>query len=295
MSFKRITIEDLGLIKSYIDNQEYRSCDYTLGGVFMWVDYFNYQYDIIDGFLVIKGKYPENEEESYAFPLGKGDINKVLEELDKKATKPLAFASVPEEAIGILQDYFKERVEIIDTPQWADYLYNYADLATLNGKANSKHRNHVNKFMRTYPDYQFDWISEADLPEVNEFLKEYHKVGSESVISKYEILADINAINMFKTLNQKAACIRIGGKMVAITMGEVVGDTLYIHIEKAFREYEGSYATINKDFASHMMSPQIKYINREDDAGDEGLRIAKMNYHPVKLLKKYLAVIKNSI
>lgn len=79
------------------------------------------------------------------------------------------------------------------------------------------------------------------------------------------------------------------GKACAFTIGDVKGDTLFIHIEKALREYNGSYEIINQQFAKAMCDkyPEIKYVNREDDAGDIGLRMAKESYHPLEILRKY--------
>lgn len=80
------------------------------------------------------------------------------------------------------------------------------------------------------------------------------------------------------------------GRIVAFTVGEPLSsDTYIVHIEKAFPEYKGSYQAINQLFAEYVQEkhPDLIYINREDDAGDEGLRKAKLSYQPVSMVEKY--------
>ena len=58
-----------------------------------------------------------------------------------------------------------------------------------------------------------------------------------------------------------------------------------VHFEKAFSDINGSYAIINQQTVEKQASDFL-YINREDDAGDEGLRKAKLSYQPALLLEK---------
>ncbi|MBQ6569899.1 MAG: DUF2156 domain-containing protein, partial [Clostridia bacterium] len=79
---------------------------------------------------------------------------------------------------------------------------------------------------------------------------------------------------------------------VAFCLGERQrSDTFITHYEKALPEYEGAYALINREFAKNTVG-NFKYINREEDTGQEGLRKAKLSYHPAILLEKYFVTLR---
>ncbi|MEG2120269.1 MAG: phosphatidylglycerol lysyltransferase domain-containing protein, partial [Pseudoflavonifractor sp.] len=75
-------------------------------------------------------------------------------------------------------------------------------------------------------------------------------------------------------------------RVAALAAGEIVGDTLFVHIEKADLSFPGAYQTIVREFAGYY-GGNTAYINREEDVGDAGLRTSKLSYHPLKLLEKY--------
>lgn len=81
--------------------------------------------------------------------------------------------------------------------------------------------------------------------------------------------------------------LRVGGEVVAFTLGEQgCEDTFVVHIEKARADIDGAYTMINQQFVQHALLGKYKYVNREDDVGAEGLRKAKLSYHPAFMVDK---------
>lgn len=297
IEFKPVTIDDLPAIRSILQScpveETGRTCDFTVAGIYMWVDFFNYQYCIVDGTLFIKG-VTEDDVTRPAFSLpvgGKMSLHEAISLLEGYCTHhgmPLRFSAVPECRVP---DMCRERDFVVEElVDWADYLYPAEQLATLSGKAMNKKRNHVNRFMAENPDYAFEPIQAGNLVEVEAFMAEYGREtgdGGETAAFERKQVADL--LEHYDTYGFDGSLLRDEqGEIVAFTIGEILADTLYVHIEKMRHDITGAGETINKLFAEAMLQKYgISHINREEDVGDEGLRHAKLSYHPESLLKKY--------
>ena len=98
-------------------------------------------------------------------------------------------------------------------------------------------------------------------------------------------------LNTFFDLGLTGGLIRSEGKVIAFAIGEELNDNTYVvHIEKAFYDIQGAYQIINQQFAAANCQ-NYDYINREDDAGDEGLRRAKLSYYPAFFVEKSSAAL----
>ena len=90
-----------------------------------------------------------------------------------------------------------------------------------------------------------------------------------------------------ETLGFREGVILINEKVEAFDLEEQLNpQTAVIHVEKANPVFDGLYQLINQEFCIHEWK-NVLYINREQDLGEEGLRKAKLSYHPHHLVNKY--------
>lgn len=291
--FKKITPEDMPEIWKYLKLENGRTTDFSYGGVLMWVDYFNYEFLIHNDTLFIKGVV-ENDlsKPAFSLPVGAMTIHEsvsLLKEYCNAHGINLEFSAIPEYAAEEMKSL--NPIIIEELTDWGDYLYDSESLASLKGKKMSKKRNHVNQFKSQHPDWKAIFLSPENADEAMAFMDLFDKEGDTSEMATAERALSRDLITRIKEGDPilKGMILYAGGSVAAYTIGDVKGDTLFIHVEKATRKINGSYEMINCLFAKAMTEkyPEIKFINREDDAGDIGLRMAKESYHPLEVLKKF--------
>lgn len=291
--FKKITHKDMETIWPYLSQEKGRTTDFSYAGVLMWVDYFKYEYCVYDDTLFIKGVVESDlSKPAFSLPVGKLPLSEsveLLKEYCKAHNLDLEFSAVPAYAIDEMKALSPVRIE--DLTDWADYLYESDKLATLVGKKMSKKRNHVNQFLKNNDNWEAVAMTPENASEAMAFMDIFDQEGDDTEMAAAERELSRNLISLLKEgdTHLKGMILRVDGKTAAYTIGDVKGDTLFVHVEKATRLVPNSYEMINYMFAKTMTeeNPDILYINREDDAGDIGLRMAKESYHPVEMLKKY--------
>lgn len=292
LAFRQTGLTDIDSIRPLFEQSPYRTCDFSVGGLFMWVDYFRYSHCIYNNTLFTRG-VSENDMSVPAFslPIGEMPLHQsipLLKEYCDANDIPLILSAVPEPAIEQLMTLGATSVE--ELTDWADYLYEAGPMSTFAGKKLSKKRNHVNHFISEFPEWSVEPLSDSNLRETIEFFERQHLSADKSLSADYERLQVLEVLRNMGSYRFEGEVLSVPSRgIVAFTMGEVIGDTLYVHIEKMDHEVAGSGEMISRHFVESMirLHPGIEYVNREEDTGDEGLRAAKLAYRPSTLLRKY--------
>ncbi|MDR3258552.1 MAG: phosphatidylglycerol lysyltransferase domain-containing protein [Fusobacteriaceae bacterium] len=286
MDWKSITIDDKELINGFIKNK-FETCDYNFTNQFLWSQEEKTQYRITEDGDVISLRSTFMDMINYYMPISKTEnVENIKNEIKKILIPGSKVCLIPEKWYNLLG----EEDFIWEEPRYTfDYVYNYTDLATLAGRKYSKKKNRINHFLANYPDYKYEPITAKNVSRVIKFQEDWcHDKECDIVpILKSENMGIHQLLNNFGKLDYKGAFLEVNGEIVCYTLGEPITDEyVVIHIEKGINDYIGSYQMINKLFLANEFQG-YKYVNREDDFGNEGLREAKLSYHPIFLLKKY--------
>lgn len=288
--FKRTEYEDKELISSYFEKAPSRSCERTFANVYLWSRQYPTKWALIEDALVFKTE--DEEELSFAYPAGEPEAVKralaVMEQYSRERGYDFSMYNVTPEQFVQLEEWFPGEFQIEYDRDEADYVYEREKLATLSGKKLHAKRNHINKFKNTNENWSYETLTEENLEDCFQMaLKWCSKNGCFDDQGKNsEFCVTQNSLRLFKELELTGGILRVDGEIVAFTIGEpLCDDTFVVHVEKAYADVDGAYAMINQQFVEYECG-DYQYINREDDAGEEGLRKAKLSYRPAFLVEK---------
>ncbi len=273
------------------------SLEYSFSSNFLWREVYKLHVARFRDYAIVLSD-PENP--SFIFPLGTGPILPVVEALmvyAKGRGIPLRFNTVLEEDKARLEALFPGRFVFEELRHYADYIYETRRLDDLPGKKLANKRNGINKFMMENRDWAFEDITRDNIDEVHRMSLEWCRLtGCMDNPSLFEESCAVEqAFGHFFELKMDGGLLRIGKKIVAFSMGDALNEDVYLaHIEKAFDDIPGAYQMINQQFVRRF-AVNYKFVNREDDTGDEGLRKAKLSYDPVYLVVKYSATQQGSL
>lgn len=289
MELKKVELTDRDMMNRYLMMKPDRCCDMTFADIYLWSRKYKVGYTLLENCLVFGDP---GETWSFAFPFGEEEDQKkaiaALEEDAAKEGKPFKLYLVTPSDFEKLEQWYPGRFQVAYDRDVADYVYETEKLANLSGKAYHNKKNHVNKFKATYPDWSYEKITDENVEECFQMALEWRRLNQcdQDEEKRAEVCVTMNALRLMNELQLTGGLLRVDGKVVAFSIGEELNKDMYVvHIEKAFTHMNGAYQMINQQFVLHE-AMDYKYVNREDDAGSEGLRKAKESYRPAFMMEK---------
>ncbi len=293
LNFKPIDLSAKEVIESYTKPWNIGCSDLSFANLFIWGANGKMEYAELENVLYIKLDFEKVPTYLWA-PIPKYGI-------DIDYRKAVYTAIDYMKAIGVeptlrsVWTPFKEKIEkycpelcIQPLEMTWDYVYERESLATLRGKKLHGKRNHINKFMSKYPDYAYVMLEDSMIEDCIALYNDWSGQKEETSIELFDERTSVMlALRYRKALGLTGGCIFVKNELVAFTVGERLSEDMQlIHIEKAKADIDGAYPMINQQYVLHECQ-DVKYINREEDMGLEGMRKAKRSYHPIKMIEKY--------
>jgi len=285
--FRPVRLEDREFFVRHYAEYPQEHSDNTFTNMVCWNHYAAYEYAYIRGSVVLKSTIEGRSR--FRPPIGPNDPELLADVIDSAVRQgediPLAILGARAKA-AVTAAYPSLPLEPV--PHYFEYVYLASDLATLPGKRYLKIRNQLNRF-RKKCNYSIGSVCDESLPDVEEFLLEWcdWKDCEGNPILENEKAAVLYAARHFSSLGLSGLEVRVDGKVAAIALYEGLNaDTALVHFEKGLPDCEGIYKAVNTETAQNLVS-RYRYINRESDLGDPGLREAKQRYHPHHMIEAY--------
>ena len=296
--FKSPELSDRLWVESLLAAEPALTLEYCFANIYLWSRAYTQQIARFGDRLL--ARVVGSLGPAYLYPAGSGPLAPALDALRDDAAAqglPLLLVCITGEQKAAMEAACHGRFAFEPHRDSFDYLYDIHRLADLPGKKLHAKRNHIHRFDERFPDWTVEEITPANVPECVELERRWanlrqEEAGEDTETISEETVAVIEALYHMGALGLEGALIRAEGSPVAFSLGGLITPECFdVNFEKAFGDIQGAYPAINRELARLVRArhPEVKWLNREDDMGLEGLRRAKLSYYPDILLAKYIA------
>ncbi|MCR4720417.1 MAG: phosphatidylglycerol lysyltransferase domain-containing protein [Lachnospiraceae bacterium] len=302
--FRWVTPEDRTTIDSFMMKYGGGSCQHSFIAMYGMRGKYGDKYLIDEDVLyVLRTGLSSEKETAFLIPMGesclsddglKDAVEKTASYAHKTGTK-LVFNTLEEKAMKRITDLFPGRFSVEEVRDSFEYIHTYEGLVNMEGSKYARRRQDMNSFNKNYGDAtRIKIIDEGDIEELKSFqtawnddFREYCKATGKKIID-HEHEGIMNTFAHYGELPLSGIVLRINGEIKGYAYGTVISDNVYdVLIEKGDRNIKDIYRPLNRELV-RMCAVGHKYINREEDCGDPGLRASKMSLVPEFFLKKYV-------
>ncbi len=300
LEFRDLGLRDREILKPVFKRLQPEISDRSFTNLFMWQDFYKIKLARHRGNILLYASSTTTPEKEFFFPpLGSEGISRTIQTcfdyLKDRGAIPIirrASEQFVQDNHQALNDFQVERDNDI-----SDYIYRAEDLISLKGRRYHGQRNFISRFKRSY-HYSVEEIEPANIEECMAFCDAWLANKTDAFVQRgmteqaftflrAETSATKKTLRYFEALELTGIAIRIDGRLVAITIGELLNrDTALIHVEKCNHTFLGLSQFISQEFCRLYWSG-CKFINRMEDLGIESLRKAKIALGPHHMAYKY--------
>ena len=331
MNFKEIELQDKSAVDAVICASGCFGADYSFANLYIWRHTYKPLVYFGESRLIVTTadrqyySYPKGDGDVRPY------IDMLIEVARSRGEK-LVIRGLTDRTLDEFKlecPEYADKFDIVEDRDNADYVYMTDKLRFLAGRKLASKRNHIKHFIAN-GDWQIKSVGVsangakdsvagakdsaevvkdsvagakdsdgkpieiASIEEARAFVAEFYKEKEDPGLAE-ETVAINEMFDSFAELGFIGALLYQKGKPVAFTAGTKLGEAgMDVHFEKALPDVDGAYTMINREYVNMVaqMKPEVEFFNREEDMGIEGLRKAKLSYHPDILMMKYFAVEK---
>jgi len=280
------------LLRRYLYSVPSQLSTYSVPSLFIWQDFFNYYWTLVDDHLCLFAQYDGNYYMPLP-PLGSGFSPQAVKEsfylMDQLNSNPAIsrIENVGEDTAGLYAGMgFGVRLNTYE------YVYRREALAGLHGDSYKSKRWAINSFLRHYQP-SFESYSSEDFLQCVELLDDWKSMRQGKFKDSYyralmedATSAHCRAMEHWQDLGLVGRVVKINGQVKGYTFGFELRPSLFcILLEISDLRVKGLSQFLFWKFCQEL--EQYACINVLDDSGLENIRRVKESYHPEQLVPSY--------